>query len=349
MNYNYSNGLIILDEYYTSVKFVKSPLFYIDKDPNDKSITINFTEGMKSSDLDVYELVEDVLLEEVEVLLDNNYVIINNNYYWCIQKVDYISQYITDFLPNAVTKKDNHLIININPNITKEEYLELLRGVIITNNDDYLFNCTLCSVNKTIYIFNDSTAYKQKRDVYISSVDARNYFIDEITNLTNIQVVTSIDQREIEGRQLLEYFHLSDGLANPDDNINTRIIFHHDYGRLKNNTITFKLNYFTKDISLYERRYHEFLLKNDLNRMTTFRIRGKWSASVDWKYDRLPNELSYDSVKLDNNSKATMLYSIQFEVRVLFFTVEMSIEYPKILNYLVNIHTKDSKNEINGK
>lgn len=348
MNYNYINGLIVLDSYYTSIEFKLSNSYSVNKDPNNRLITINFTQGMKSSDISQYELIDDIELQEDFILLNNNYITINNNIYYCKQKFDYISQYVTDFMRNNITIKDNHIIVNITSDITQEEYKELLSNFIITNNDNYLFNCTLIKLDKTNKELNDNQTYHKKADVYISSIDARNAFMDAITDLTGLQVVTSIDQREIEGQQLLEYFQLSDGIAIPEDDINTRIIFHPDYGRLKNNSIYFRLNYFTKDIALYERRFHESLLKNDLNRLTTFKIYNKWNVSVDWIYRKLPDDLKFNELKLDNNSNSTMMYSIPFNVRILFFIVEQNIDYPRILQYLVNIDTEDSHNEVIG-
>jgi hypothetical protein len=348
MNYNYINGLIILDSYYTSIEFKLSNSYSINKDPNNRLITINFTQGMKSSDISQYELINNIELQEDFILLDNNYITINNNIYYCKQKFDYISQYLTDFMSNNVTIKDNHIIVNITSDTTQEEYKELLSNFIITNSDNYLFNCTLIKLDKTNKELNDNQIYHKKADVYISSVDARNSFMDAVSELTGLQVVTSIDQREIEGKQLLEYFQLSDGIATPEDDLNTRIIFDPNYGRLKNNSIYFRLNYFTKDVALYERRFHESLLKNDLNRLTTFKIFDKWSASVDWIYRKLPDDLMFNELKLDNNSNSTMMYSIPFNVRILFFIVEQNINYPRILHYLVNINTGDSNNEVIG-
>lgn len=346
MNYNYINGLIILDSYYTSIEFKLSNEFSINKDPNNRLITISFIQGMMSSQLNQYELVEDIELQEGFILLNNNYVTINNNKYYCKQKFDYISQYITDFMNNNITIKDNHIIINITQYITQDEYKELLSSYLITNTDGYLFNCTLINIDKKNKELNDNQIYHKKSDVYISSIDARNAFMDAILSSTGLQVVTSIDQREIEGKQLLEYFQLSDGIAIPEDDINTRIIFDPDYGRIKNNSIYFRLNYFTKDVALYERRFHESLLKNDLNRLTTCKIYDKWNVSIDWIYRKLPDDLRFNELKLDNNSNSTMMYSIPFNVRILFFIVEQNIDYPRILQYLVNIDTEDSHNEV---
>ena len=155
-------------------------------------------------------------------------------------------------------------------------------------------------------------------------------------------------QSNLSSNRYKEYFQLSDGIAKPSDSLNTRVIYAPDCERVKNTKIDFKLNYFTKDISLYERRYHEFLLKNDLNRLTTFTVRDNWTASVDWIYNRLQTDLSYDEIKLDNNSNSTMLYSISFDVSVLFFLVERNSSYPRILEYMVNINTVDLHNDVIG-
>ena len=82
MNYNYINGLIILDSYYTSISFKISSSYSIIKNPNLRMITINFVIGMKASDIDQYECIDDIYLREEYALLDNNYVKINDSIYY---------------------------------------------------------------------------------------------------------------------------------------------------------------------------------------------------------------------------------------------------------------------------
>ena len=340
MNYTFINGLIILDDYYTSIEFIESSSYSIIKNPNNRKITVNFTSGMMSSQINDYELVNDIPLQDGFSLLNLKYIEINDNIFYFKSAIDYISQYITNFLDNDVIIKDNHLMINIREDITLDDYKILLQDhVIVIGNGNHLFNSTLLHINKIQLNILDNNVYSKKEDVYVSSIDLRNSFIDAVTDLSGIQVITSIDQRHIKDNEYKEYFQISNGLAKSSDNLNTRVIYDPDCERLKNTKIDFKLNYFTKDISLYERRYHEFLLKNDLNRLTTFTVRDNWTASVDWSYNRLSTDLSYDEIKLDDNSNSTMMYSISFEVSVLFFIIERNSLYPRILEYMIDIDT----------
>ena len=351
INYNYFNGLIILDSFYTSIQFKISDSLSINKDPNLKLITIEFPIGTMSSSITQYQIIEDVPLVEGIILLDNNFITINDNIYYFKQKFNYITQYVTDFLDNQIIIKDSdNVVINIKNDVTFEDYKTLLSNYIIIINtfENFKFNCTLQKIDKTIYQCVDYTVYTTQKDLYITSIDVREAFRIAITDLTGIQAVTSIDQRLLDNKQLLEYFQISDGMAVPENELNTRIIFNPQYGRIRNNSLYLKLNYFTKDIRLYERRYHSMLLRNDINRLTTFKIFDYWNVSVEWVYRNLPSKLNFDDLKLDENSKETMLYSMTFEVRLLFFIVESNIEYPKILSWIVDIITGGDKVEITG-
>lgn len=347
---------ILTPNYFTKTKlattlvFKKSMEYLTYFDTNDRSQVIEYTEGMKYSDLNLkyYDHLSDNLItDSIDKFRINSVTLINGIRYYASNDITSINCLIYDSEVMKLTEakkiiKGEAFTIVISSELAKswslEDYVNFTNtpGVMLLEvlneekfcisnfeNINMKFSREL-NVNNTYPLRYNSIEISETDIIagwvnHIKKTHPRYYFMPELSDLS------SQDQKT----DLIFY---DAKLTTFSSEYGTNPIVDPIYGVRMQVQINIMLEYLSDDMQNYIRFRNEYQFANEFHQDTRFSIfdsKGvEWFYTIDWEYD-IPEEIERNPST--RYLEETTLYSVKFSCKVIGWLVEKVVDRKTIL------------------